>query len=160
MKSYKMMAVLAFFFLSAAFPGCRGPKIDGLVPVRGTVTYRGKPLEGATVGFSPKEFRPGDRIGVGRTDAKGLFELRTIGEPGVLPNDYLVFVVKNAVVPASPSKGGGKPDAGGPSGPPRPGKGDRIESRIPKRYGNAKTSGLEWTVGRSGLKDVRIELTD
>ena len=83
---------LLFFTLLVLFAesGCKRQKIEGLVPVQGTIAYRGEALEGASVCFTPKEFKTGDRLATGKTDARGRFELRTIGEPGVLPGEYVV----------------------------------------------------------------------
>lgn len=161
MKSCNMLFGFLLVVSLVFIPACRGPKVKGLVPVQGKVTYCDEPLEGATVSFTPKDFKTGDRIGVGRTDAQGKFELRTIGEPGVLPNDYRVFIVKNSVVSTSPAKSAPEKTGNRQSpGPPKLGKGEKIQSQIPKRYNNAGTSGLEFTIGKNGLKDVRIELID
>ncbi len=56
--------------------GCNA--LPSVVPVSGTVTYHGKPVEGATVTFSRGN---GDRtkgdVAVGTTDASGRYELTT-----------------------------------------------------------------------------------
>jgi hypothetical protein len=163
MKIYKsvicgcttILVVLLFF-------GCGGVKLDGLVMVRGIVTYKGQPLEGATIGFVPKNFKNGDRVGTGMTDARGKFELRTIGELGVLPNDYCVIVIKNIEdidnnqTPLPNNKSPNPKQKNNPAS--RPSK--KFKSLIPTHYNNAQNSGLNFIVGNEGLKDVKIELVD
>jgi len=143
------MTVLFVCIALCFLPGCGKPKIDGLVPVRGTITYNGEPLADAAVCFTPKEFNTGDRLATGKTDAQGRFELRTIGELGVLPNEYTVVIIKNEMLQGDPRRQV-------PGRPPSP----EIRSVIPKRYGNQKTSNLHITVGRDGLRDLRLEIHD
>ena len=133
-----------------AASGCRGPKVKGLAPVRGTVTYKGEPLEGAAICFTPKEFKTGDRLGTGKTDSNGRFELRTIGERGVLPGEYVVVVIKNEIVPRTPQSN---------SRPGRPPPSE-VKSLIPKRYSDPKTSDLNVVVEKSGLAHWQAELVD
>jgi hypothetical protein len=128
--------------------GCKGPKVEGLVPVRGTVTFNGEPLEGATVGFTPREFKTGDRLATGKTDSKGAFELRTIGELGVLPGEYAVVLIKNKAIPGNQTP---------PKGRPAPVK---IESLIPKRYGDPKTTDLNVVVENNGIRDLQLAIVD
>ena len=144
-----MRFTITLLLLFFALPGCGRPKIDGLVPVSGTVTYNGEPLAEATIGFTPREFQPGDRLGTGKSDDQGRFELRTIGELGVLPGEYTVVVIKNEMVPRE----------SGLQIPGRPPSGE-IRSLIPKRYGNPKTSDLHVVVGQNGLRDLRLEIVD
>jgi hypothetical protein len=141
-KHLLLFMLIGLFTLS----GCKGPKIEGLVSVRGTVTFNGEPLEGATIGFTPKEFKPGDRLGTGKTDLQGRFELRTIGELGVLPGEYIVVVIKNEVVP-------GRQDS--PTGRPAP---SEIRSLIPTRYGDPRTSDLNVIVDQSGHRNLQLTI--
>ena len=146
---------IIILFLVFLLPGCGKPKIEGLVPVRGTVTYKDEPLEGAAVCFTPKVFQEGDRLATGKTDANGRFELRTIGERGVLPSEYAVVVIKNEVIPRSPQV---DPKTGRPM--PIPPQTAEVKSLIPKRYGDPKTSDLSVVVNKSGLTNWRVELVD
>jgi len=138
--------LLLFVLLGLFTGGCKGPKVEGLVPVRGTITFNGEPLEGATVGFTPKEFKSGDRLGTGKTDAQGRFELRTIGELGVLPGEYVVVVIKNETISDRQTS---------PTGRPVP---SEVRSLIPKRYGDPKTSNLNVIVGQSGNRDLQLTI--
>lgn len=142
--------VVLIAFLSI-ISGCGSPKVKGLVPVRGTVYFKDVPLEDASITFTPKEFKDDARIATGQTDSKGVFELRTIGEKGALPGEYLVSIVKNRDA---------KPTAQTTeSVPPHERNSKRsIESVIPKNYNNPKNSGLEYIVTVQGPNDYRIEL--
>lgn len=141
----------------AIFHGCKGPKLKGLVPVRGTVYFQDEPLDGASVCFRPKKFKSGDRFGTGMTDSQGRFELRTIGEIGVLPNDYIVSIVKNVAQDQTTAKES-KRNKKLPRNVPR--KGGPVKSLIPSRYNKAETSGLEFTIGPKGDQGLKINLTD
>jgi len=150
-----VLILFGFFVI----PGCRGPKVKGLVPVQGTVTYKGEPIENAAVCFTPKNFKAGDRLGAGKTNAKGQFELRTIGDLGVLPGEYIVVVVKN-------ERTSGTTPAQLPRVDPKTGRNISIrpslpiKSFIPKRYNNPNTSGVSVDVGKEGLRDWHLELVD
>lgn len=73
--------------LLVAMAGCS----DGLnlVGVSGTVTFDGRPLEGATVVFRPKQGRPS----AGTTDAQGRYVLRYTAEKrGSLAGEHTVSI--------------------------------------------------------------------
>lgn len=91
----KRIGTLAAIVLLA---GCGGEKLP-TVPVKGTVTYNGKPLDGADVAFVPKDPEGGGRGASGVTDSQGNFKLQTflVGDKtaaGALPGEYLVSVSK------------------------------------------------------------------
>ena len=140
-----------------AVSGCKEPKLKGLVSVRGTITYQGEPLEGAAVCFTPKDFQTGDRHGTGKTDSQGKFVLRTIGEPGILPGEYVVTVIKNEVIPRNQT-----PPVDPKTGRPIPGRRAPAEVNplIPKRYSSSKTSDVYVVVKKNGLADWRLDIVD
>jgi len=77
----RMMRTLLFsfapLFALACIVGCGGSTSTvATVPVTGTVTLDGKPVEGAAVSFAPKT--KGCRAAFGRTDASGKFKLTTV----------------------------------------------------------------------------------
>jgi len=147
-KSLCLFIVLVFVIVS----GCKEQKIKGLVSVRGVITYKGEPLEGAAVCFTPKDFKTGDRLGTGKTDAQGRFELRTIGDPGVLPGEYVVVVIKNELIPdTQPQKDNSKAKRPIPQ---------KVKPLIPKRYSDSKTSDVNVVVEKSGIADWRLEIVD
>ena len=91
------------FFALGIFSGCGGrdPNLPPLVPVDGTVTFDGQPLEGAYVQFHPV----GDTRGTGAAnpDAEGRYELiapdRSKGAP---VGEYRVVVSKLVMPDGSP----------------------------------------------------------
>ena len=74
--------------LLVAVAGCGKQKT---VPLHGTVTLDGRPLQGATVHFIAQD--PEGRNALGSTNAEGVFRLSTF-EPddGALPGSYKVIV--------------------------------------------------------------------
>jgi len=78
-----------------AAAGCGSPRTP--VPVSGTITLDGKPVEGATVTFHPlgddKEGRPA----TGQTDKTGTFHLKTGSGDGTRPGEYKVVIIKNVL---------------------------------------------------------------
>lgn len=145
--------------------GCGSGKNIGAVKATGTVTFDGKPLEGATVSFIPEG--EGGRNASGLTDAQGNFRLTTL-EPGdgALPGKYKVTVSKveqdpNALPPATTQEEGMKRAAemaakantrnATPAEPPK--------AMLPDRYGNEKTSGLSAEVKSGGENNFTFPLT-
>jgi hypothetical protein len=70
------------------FAGC-GPGGPETATVEGTVLLDGKPLEGATILFSPAAGRPSG----GLTDAEGHYELSyTADQDGALPGEHTITI--------------------------------------------------------------------
>lgn len=87
----RIMFIGSFCAMNLAGCGDDGPK---LVPVSGTVTMNGKPLEGATIAFSPE---PSNKEGQGADDITGPtgnYKAMTRGRSGVVPGKYKVVVTK------------------------------------------------------------------
>ena len=107
--------------------------IDGSVPVSGTVTFNGQPLEQGMVRFAPE--------GGGKTQPatgqikNGKFTMQTTASsPGVVAGKYKVSIISNKPFTPPPLKPGTPPDSKTKLEP---------ESLIPKKYNDIKTSGLE-----------------
>jgi hypothetical protein len=142
--------------LALAITGCggqRGPKVEY---VEGVVTLDGKPLEGASVGYSP--LSPGQGLPAGgKTDASGRYRLTAVrgGKPsgGTAVGDYGVMITKQEIIPAD--EPAPPPPRGGP--PPDP---VRLRSLIPEAYGEIATSGLQVSVkpGRNTGPEFTFEL--
>ena len=115
--------------LAVLIAGCGGG-LD-LIPVSGTVTLDGKPVDGAAVVFVPVAGGP---VASGTTEAGGKFRLMTVNEPGAVPGEHHVTVTKQTMHGIT---------ADGMPGP----DGVRVEWHVPERYSRAKTSGLTATVG-------------
>ena len=137
------------------FAGCSGSDRPEMVPVSGTVMYRGEPLEGASVRFVGQIGRPA----IGRTDADGRFTLTSFDEgDGAVLGEHAVTVTKYAKPSFEPPK--------------NPEGGYIFESEaeklafydtpsvIPTRYENSDQSGLQFTVTAEGPNDFTIELTE
>lgn len=111
--------------------GC-GDGRPGRVPVSGQVLIDGKPLEEASVRFSPSE----GRSSLGRTDSDGRFTLTCYEKnDGATLGKHRVSIT--ALTPLS---------------------GDRVLSRVPKKYTTADTSELEVEIQET-RDDVEIKLT-
>ena len=109
--SRAIFSSLACVLALGMFPGCGGGSGVKTVPVTATVTYNGKPVSGAAIGFSPAggaggpaaPKAPGEKVtpqsmphgAHGITDASGKAKMWTI-EPGdgVQPGSYLVTIEK------------------------------------------------------------------
>lgn len=75
--------------LGTVFLGCSD---KSMLPVEGTITLDGEPLEGAAISFVPVE---GGRPCTGQTDAEGHFTLASyVAGDGVPPGEYKVTVIK------------------------------------------------------------------
>jgi hypothetical protein len=131
-------ASLCIYLTLATGCGSGRPKC---VVVSGVVTYRGKPLEGATVTFIPAKSRPAS----GFTDVQGRFTLQTFSAgDGVVLGEHVVCVTKTVVDPTITEK------------TPYP----RTTSLLPSRYGTPVRSPLKATVTAEGPNDFKFDLTD
>lgn len=128
---------------------------EGLVPVTGTITLDGKPLEGAGVLFIPASAAKiggkgdvGARMAMGETDAQGKYSL--ISPPhgsdavpeeyqGCLPGEYVLALDRRRMPDGSiPDPGAESPQA------------MKAEQTIPAKYTNPMSSGLKATVTPQG----------
>jgi hypothetical protein len=84
--------------------GCSRPNRPATFPVHGTVTYRGKPVAGASVEFlTPGASRPA----TGVTDDSGHYRLTTFeSDDGAIVGTHVVTVIKMGSPPvAAPTSG-------------------------------------------------------
>lgn len=124
------------------------PKV---VHAGGVVRYQGQPLEGALVTFSNPKL---SASASGRTDAEGKFTLTTFESgDGAVPGKHLVSVSKVQTPDQVVDKSSAPTVRNARTGPPK-----QTRWLIPKRYGNASTSGLTVDVGESGSTDIVLEL--
>lgn len=143
-KLDRLCVILA---VSAFLAGCGGggSKAPVTVPVKGVVKYQGKPVPKLSIAFIPDK----GMLASGTTDTNGKFTLMT-NKPG---DGAMVGTYKVAIsfvsdeIPEMP----GLPGTEKPL-PPSP---------IPKKYADAKTSGLTKTVEKDAAKnDFTFDLTD
>ena len=121
--------------------------IEKVVPVSGSVTFQGRPLEGYRVVFMPTD---GRRPASGITDAAGKFTLGTnTADDGAPPGQSKVSFAW-----ASPALGepGQETIADTPDKLPKP------KVKIPDKYTNPETSGITHDVPARGQKDLKFEL--
>lgn len=87
-----LSSALLGFFVVVTFAGC-GASNPSTYPVTGTVTYQGKPLAGANVGFSATDENTRGAIGV--TDSQGKYTLTTFEQgDGAMAGTFKVTVSK------------------------------------------------------------------
>ena len=119
-------------------------------PYSGILTMDGKPVEGASVTFHPKQ---GGHAATARTDAEGKFVLQTFVEgDGAVPAEYGISVIKlqNAKSTAV-SMDDPKYDPNAKETPPA--------HLLPVAYSNFTKSGLSETVGAEPVVDKKLEIT-
>ncbi len=125
--------------------GCGKPGTAPTVPVTGTVTLNGQPVEGVSVGFTPQSGRPASDT----TDARGKFTLSTFESgDGAVPGTHKVVITEPADE-AEPMPG--TPEAENWVPP---------ESQVPEEYQDASTTPLTAEVEEGGENDFTFELTD
>ncbi|MBN2217108.1 MAG: hypothetical protein JW719_07010 [Pirellulales bacterium] len=122
--------------------GC-GPDLPyDIGTVKGTVTYRGKPLNRGTVVFVPMEGTSGPQA-VGPIESDGSFEVRSGSAPGVAVGRYKVTVHCRAPLTPEQSRALVVP-----------------ASLIPLKYGNAETTPYTYEVKKGEDHEFPIELAD
>lgn len=126
--------------------GCTGNGGPKTVPVSGVVNYKGEPVSGAGVTFSPPEGRPA----IGTTDENGRFELVTsVTRHGAVPGEYAVTIVKMETRDPQVAE-----DA-------RPGQRlPPLENLLPGKYAEPTASDLQVTVTASGPNKFEFDLSD
>ncbi len=122
--------------------------IEKVAPVSGTLTYKGKAIEGYQVTLYPAD---GRRVATGVTDAQGKFTMGT-NRPGdgAPPGIHKVSVMW--VGPGSTDAAGQEQIIDNPALLPKP------PVKLPAKYGNPDTSALTQEVPKEGLKDLAIDL--
>jgi len=94
MKRVVGLAVAALIAPSLLGCGGGGP---ALVPVSGTVTLNGKPLEGASVVFTPDASTKDAYVARDVTGPSGNYKAITNGRSGVAPGKYKVSIMKSRI---------------------------------------------------------------
>lgn len=160
MLTLNLRPVQTGILLAAAallLPGCGASTeqpdfVSELVPVTGTVTLEGAPLEGVMVNFMPQE---GNAIAYGLTDASGKYSLQPqmSGQAekestGALPGEYQVYISK-LVLPDGTAVPEGLSDAEAEE------KG--AKQLLPPKYSSPANSSLKATVEK-GQTTVDFEL--
>jgi len=153
-KVLRACAAMGFMFLS----GCGGGDkwVEGrppVYPVSGQVMYQGKPLEGASVTFSPVEGEGSEFGASGQTNAEGRYSLTTFTQDDGAPaGRYHVTVTKATPIVY--------PDPRDPSTVNLPPLKVEQKHLIPEKYSSPKTTDLEAEVSDSDENEFNFELED
>jgi hypothetical protein len=144
--------VLCFFVVTCSLVavGCgRAPEIAKVV---GTVTFRGKPVEGANVTFFPDE----GSLANAKTDSQGKFEL-AVCRPGSDVRDgaqvggHIVTIAKKVPIPAARRPADYRP--GGRLSHTVP-----MEDSLPSQYSSADRSPLKAEVESGKTNEFTFDL--
>jgi hypothetical protein len=155
--------------------GCGGhPDRANYATVTGTVTYKGQPVDGATVSFISTDAGNSDHGGT-VTDARGNFTMRSAGAAarnltGMPPGKYIV-TIRKVETPPDPNEAANRQqedayergelsdaqiDALRRARPPSP----PSIHLIPQKYGDQRTTTLEATVEKGRSNTFTFELED
>lgn len=121
--------------------GCGSSDRLPVIPVKGTVVYKGKPLSNAFVTFHPLNKQdPRLRAISATTNNSGAFELTTYNShDGAPEGEYAVTVARFEV------KGGNGSWEPGPN-------------VLPSKYASPSTTDLKFAINRNDASDKRIEI--
>jgi hypothetical protein len=150
--------VCGLLLTSVALAGCGSGAPAGArptKPVKVTVTYNGKPVEGATITFV---FQGTEPISAnGKTDAQGVAKMKTYIEgDGAVLGKHKVLVMKVETTGETPSVDQNSPDYKPPTGNEPP---PQIKHLVPAKYGEfAKTDLTAEVTG--GTNDIKLDLKD
>jgi hypothetical protein len=125
--------------------GPEGPKIEKqkTVPVSGILTYKGKPVANAAVGYHAID---GSVSARGTTDAAGTYTLTSYGnEPGAPPGKYKVTAAVAGTVEIEPGVLAPEPEGG-------------FKSPIPSKYASPKATDIIVEVKEEGKNEHIIDL--
>jgi len=152
------LLVIAPLVLSIS--GC-GPELPATVPVSGSVTLDGAPVEGATVNFLSEV---GSFTASGKTDASGKYTLTTyIGAnsaPGAVVGKHNVTIIKVETGSMQDQIGDPKEFMKKMAENPAITSDFKTKDLIPKKYSDPKTSGLAPVqVTESGPNEYAFPLT-
>ena len=136
-----------------ALCGCGGESYDSL-PVSGTVTYKGSPVEGATVAFHGNSAKV---PATGVTDAAGKFKLSSYNpNDGAPAGSYKVTVTKKKLEGGGGTGAASMEEAAAKSGSPAAKETDLL----PAKYANQEMTPLTATVEKGKTNDIPLTLED
>ena len=153
-KPFLTCFIVSLFAISFLLSGCKKEQgLKGLYPVKGKVTWKGDPVEGASIMLSPVNSGGTARSAGATSDSKGEFKIRTLNpDDGAFPGEYAITVRKMQADKTYTEEEIEAANARGQS--------LEINSKnvLPEKYSNSKTSGLKVTVTEGKNEDLIIEL--
>ena len=162
--SWRFRFFECLFVICLVSLGCGGNDGPVVAPVKGVVTFDGKPLAGAEVIYRVKD---SPRVSVGLTDDKGEYRLTTFNtDDGAIVGDNLISIRQipkdlpgvSGTSLADMQSGKAKVDAGSALQPWK--NSDKVlgASTIPPKYGNPEKSGLKRTVVLGDKNEFNLDL--
>jgi hypothetical protein len=147
----KILTIFPFLLALSLLLGCGGRAgLPGLVPVAGTVTLNGEPVEGALISFAPTSSDSNARSASAITDKNGKFVGSTLDyNDGMQPGEYQVFITKT-----TGTGGEGTDERGGGGGE----SARQIINHLPLKYADKGTSGLTVSIPPKGDKNIELKL--
>lgn len=143
--------------------GCGdGAETPTVVPVKGTVMYKQKPVEGATVSFMAKG---ASRAASGVSDASGAFQLSTYAaNDGAIVGEHVITVSKvkaEAQATSDPTANMNDPSQlTAQWEQTKDGDPEASKTLLPEKYSNPNTTPLKETVSESGENTFVLQLVD
>ncbi len=131
--------------------GCGSDNKLGTIPIRGAVTYKGKPLTKGIVNYLPAG--GGGRAASGPIAPDGTFVLTTQTQhDGVVKGDYQIVIYSYDENPEEPQTREERERLGSSGA-------GKLKSLIPEKYTKASTSGLTDRVddNHSGFKQIDLK---
>jgi hypothetical protein len=131
--------------------GCGSGNKLGTIPIRGVITYNGKPLTKGIVNYLPAA-GGGGRAASGPIAPDGTFILTTHTQhDGVIKGQYQIVIYSYDENPEEPKTREEREAMGGKGA-------GKMKSLIPEKYTKAATSGLTDTVdeNHSGFKQIYL----
>jgi hypothetical protein len=156
---FRTVCLLTGFILLAV--GCSRGDRPVIAKASGIVTLDGNPVEGATVTFEPVS---GGRPCFGITDMEGRYKITSYEEGDGAPvGDHYVSVIKITGPGASAPAGTDNSMSLSDIAPPGGEKGEDPDKGtvylVPRKYINAKSSGLKITVPGGGSSELDLKLS-
>jgi hypothetical protein len=132
---YRSVAIL----LAAALAGCGGSNVK-VYPVKGKVSFAGKPMVGGgSISFVPTTDQKG-KTAAGRIESDGTYVLGTYtATDGSMPGEFKVVINQETVKELPPTPDGTPPSAVSEASVP-------VKDQIPTTYGSDQTTTLTATV--------------
>lgn len=150
------MPLLLLPVVIALFAGCTGSEFPKTYRVTGTVTYKGQPVNGATIAFVSSD--PEGRSAGAETDAEGNFSVKTYFSPkqqseGIVPGEYVITVSK---MEKRDLPEGMKPEEAiavfREMGPPK--------NLLPKQFASPQTSTLKLSITDAAPEPLTLDLSE